>query len=456
MRWRHVGLPMVPGPAVARRAQTPLRAGAPPRSLRGHFPHLLGGHSVSMYPRGFYLESDGSFRPAVVIQHTRASRLLEVTQPDGGSRQVRIHPPGVAWAGLYPRFFARDTAPTGSFVFKRRALAAGDVISHAAIPTVNPHYRFQSFTSDIIDAVNHAEPLLLTGGTGVGKTSHILQLGARVHQPVLRINFNGETRLSDLIGKVTVVDGSTVWADGVLPQAMRRGWWLLLDELDFAEPAVLSLLHPVLEEQPTLTLKEHGGEVIVPHPSFRLFATANSIGAMQERSGSYAGTMTMNDAFLDRWQVLLVPNLNAADERRVLLGEVPGLKPRWARQIVEFAAQARDASGPLAARIGSDNFSTRRVLAWAKKTALHRSPIIGAHKAWLDKLPASEQEALTRLLVTHFGSGRDRSATRRRSTGGAAVKPPVGGKGKTLAGTRPRRARRATVVPSAATPAVTP
>jgi len=400
---------------------------------------------------GYFLDRDKTFLPATIVKETRKSRLLSVTLANGSVVQHRIHPTGVAWPGLYPRFFALDAAPTGAFVYRGRALAAGQTMQHPAIPSVNPHYRFQPFTADLIDAANHAEPVLLTGGTGVGKTSHVLQIAARIHQPVLRINFNGETRLSDLIGKLTVVDGATRWSDGVLPQAMRNGWWLLLDEIDFAEPAVLSLLHPVLEDAPTLTLKEHGGEVIRPHPLFRIFATANSIGAMQERAGSYAGTTTMNDAFLDRWQVLLVDNLPPQEERRVLLGEVPGLSPRWARRLVEFAALARQSGSEIAMRLSGDNFSTRRVLAWARKTALHRSPLTGAQKAWLDKVSSSDQEAVLRILHTHFGGKRTKTTPRSPSQGRVPSAAPAGG---TLTASGKRRGRPPKSS-SASTPPVT-
>jgi cobaltochelatase CobS len=355
----------------------------------------------------FFLTRDKKLNECEVVKtgpHRRDVRMLEGEQV---GKTISVHPEGVAWGQMYPRLFHGSQAPKSVFVHQGRALAQLEgTEDHPAVPSVNPHYRFQPFLTHLIDSIHAEENVILTGGTGVGKTTHVTQLAARVGQPLLRINFNGETRMSDLVGKIQVIDGETRWVDGVLPMAMRKGYWLLLDELDFADPSVLSLLHPVLEEEPMLVLKENSGEIIKPHPDFRLFATANSIGAMQDRASAYAGTTQMNEAFLDRWQVLFVDNLPAVEEIKVLRAQVPGLKSVWAKQIVDFANRARRKEATGGYEFSGDNFSTRKTLAWARKAALHRSPLVGAKLSWMDKLAESEQEAVGRALKVHFGTGK--------------------------------------------------
>jgi cobaltochelatase CobS len=351
----------------------------------------------------FYMGRDRQFTEVELLEQTSYKRTIKFS--DGTIKNV--HPEGIAWGNIYPRLFKRDHKPSHVFYHHGRVMVNPvlEDFDLNAVPKAES-YNFQPFLKDVIDSIHSHENVLLTGGTGVGKTTHILQMASRIGQPVLRINFNGETRMSDLIGKVMVLNGETVWVDGVLPMAMRMGYWLLLDELDFADPAVLSLLHPVLEEDPMLVLKENSGEIVRPHENFRLFATANSIGAMSNRAQAYAGTNEMNEAFLDRWQVVLVGNLPEKDELKVVKAKVPGIPTAFAKKIVRFANVVRNngISGDFALK--GDNFSTRKVLAWARKAALHRDIIIGAKLSWLDKLVEEEQEVVMRILTTHFGTGR--------------------------------------------------
>ena len=73
-------------------------------------------------------------------------------------------------------------------------------------------------------------------------------------------------------------------------------------------------------------------------------------------------------------------------------------------------SQIKQSFGDNSVMYSGDNFSTRKLIAWAKKSALHRDPIVGAKKAWLDKMPIDEQTSMLRILATHFGS-------RKRSSG---------------------------------------
>lgn len=375
----------------------------------------------------WYVESNHELTPCALLDASAFRRRISLTTLEGTSKTLDVHPEGVAHGRLFPRLYSTRTAQKPSiFVCHHRTLMHYQPDSksgswQSAVPHRNEHYRFQPFIADVIDSIHQRQNILLTGGTGVGKTTHITQLANRIGQPMLRVNFNGETRMSDLIGKVHVSNGATHWMDGILPMAMRHGWWLLLDELDFAEPAVLSLLHPVLEEESMLVLKENNGEIITPHPNFRLFATANSIGAMSDRSASYHGTQPMNEAFLDRWQVLFVDNLPLKDEVQVLRQAAPGLKPAWAKRIAQFAAQARQPSNR-SFEYSGDNFSTRKSIAWAKKAALHRNPLKGAQLSWLEKLPPTEQEPLKQAIKTFFGTRNVMTKTSSASPGKTKTK----------------------------------
>jgi cobaltochelatase CobS len=356
----------------------------------------------------YYLTRSKQFVQADVLKVT--GKYRQISFKDGKkTKTVKIHPEGSAWGNMYPRLFQAANKPENFFQYKGRVLLHRNDISKSdsgLIPEFDKHFRFQPKTSDIIDAIHEKENILLTGGGGAGKTTHIEQLANRIGQPVLRINFSIETRISDLIGKVNVratdKGSETKWVDGVIPHAMRNEYWLILDEIDAADPAILMLLYPLLEDGGKLVLKENSGEVLSKKGNFRIFATANSIGAMKDRAAAYAGTNEMNTAFMDRWTVIMWPPLPLKEELRVLKGKVPSLKHKWALKICEFADKVRSKSFANY-EFPSDVFSTRQVLKWGKKTALHRSPMKGAELAWLDKIATSEHEQLYQMITMHFG-----------------------------------------------------
>ncbi len=150
-------------------------------------------------------------------------------------------------------------------------------------------------------------PVALEGDTSASKTTAVLYLAHLLEQPVLRFNLNGQTDTGELVGRYvpgSVTDALDVeelrrhaallrsesrellelagaenrgltpleamllaareglpavgwrFQEGCLPRAARRGLWLLLDEMNLAEPQVLERLNPVLEQPRTLVLSQ--------------------------------------------------------------------------------------------------------------------------------------------------------------------------------------------------------
>ena len=83
---------------------------------------------------------------------------------------------------------------------------------------------------------------------------------------------------------------------GPLAVAMKYGHVLVLNEVDLADAGELAGLNDTLEGRP-LVLAENAGEIIHPHPMFRVICTANSSGA-GDNSGRYVGVQQQNLAFL--------------------------------------------------------------------------------------------------------------------------------------------------------------
>ncbi|MBN3849336.1 AAA domain-containing protein [Paraburkholderia sp. Ac-20342] len=269
---------------------------------------------------------------------------------------------------------------------------------HPLVPRMNPAYLFSARFNDIVADIVENRRVMLIGHTGAGKTSLIEQVAARARHGVLRSNMNGQTTVGDFVGFWTVKGGETLWVDGVLPTAMREGLWLIVDEIDFAEPSILAALTAVLEPQGRLVLKEKGNEIVAPHPAFRLFATANAVGAMSQFRHLYQGANLMNEAFLDRWRVYLLDYLTPAEETDVLLRT---LAPYMTRALaVTLAAIAADCRAAFAREDLSSAFSTRRLLDWAELMLRTGDPERAAGPAIYAKV-TPEDAALIRGIVRH-------------------------------------------------------
>jgi len=206
-----------------------------------------------------------------------------------------------------------------------------------------------------------------------GKTSLPLALAAELGYPVLRINLNGETRVTHLVGlqKPAAEDGvlTLKFAPGVLAKAMREGYWLILDEIDAATSNVLMTLQPVLEDRPSLYIPETGEHISHGHglhPRFHVFATGNTIGYRSFTRARHAGTTPLNTALLDRFgMVIAVDYSDRASEFEVIRCNVPDCTPDFVEGICRVAEEIRIDSNFKA------DFSTRRLIQWARLLPLY-------------------------------------------------------------------------------------
>jgi len=352
----------------------------------------------------WFLTRQREFLECEIVEENPKKRTIKIIElgHELENKILKIFGEKVAGGNLYPRVFFSDEKPKDYFEYKGRILLK-KLENNSLIPREEA-YLFQPITSQIIDSIIAGDKVLLTGEAGVGKSSSIEQLSARINQPTVRINLNGESRIGDFLGKIHVEGGRTFWKDGVLPTAMKNGHFIIIDEVDMCESNILSLLHPVLEDGGRLVLKENDGEVIHPHPDFRIFATANSIGSMQGRADAYTGTATMNEAFLDRWHILEMPPLDVKTETRIIKLKIPQLRSKLAKNIVQFANLVRSAANSNE----GINFkvSTRACLQWAKKMALYRDPIKSAESVFLFKVSSEDKDWIVRTIKTVFATKR--------------------------------------------------
>ena len=161
-------------------------------------------------------------------------------------------------------------------------------------------------------------PVYVTGLSGNGKTTMIMQAAADANREIYRVNITRQTDEDDLIGGFRLVNGDTVWVDGPAVVAAKQGAILLLDEIDLGGPALMCL-QPLLEGNGIFVKKT--GEYVVPAPGFNILATANTKGKGDE-TGSFAHTGIMNEAMLDRFPVTLEqPYADPKTETKILEGQ---------------------------------------------------------------------------------------------------------------------------------------
>lgn len=215
---------------------------------------------------------------------------------------------------------------------------------HPMVPAIDKNYKFKlDHLVDLLWAIRNRKNIWLYGHTGTGKTTMVEQVCARLNWPVIRVNLDSGVERIDLLGKTGLKSegGATVtaWEDGVIPQAMQMGAFLIIDEIDFGRSEVMYSIQRALEDK-GLLLTEDGGRVVQPHHMFRIAATGNTRGQGDEL-GLYQGAKVQSTALLNRFAVWIeVDYMDQADEAK-LLQEVVGLSEPDAKALALFASEAR-------------------------------------------------------------------------------------------------------------------
>lgn len=226
------------------------------------------------------------------------------------------------------------------------------------------HYCLDQRTAEsllhVAESVRLREPCLLEGETSVSKTSIIQYLAMLLGQPLVRLNLNGQTDTGELVGRFVPREGDDEghpwrWQDGLVIEAMKRGWWVVLDELNLAEPQILERLNSVLERVPSIIMTEYDNSQIGPggvavHPRFRMFGTMNP--------AEYAGRSPLSPAYRDRWRGYKYVTAPGEVEYRAMLQYlVTGTQPDLKLFGIPYLGSAGDAPlGNLASLDGITEF----------------------------------------------------------------------------------------------------
>ena len=287
-----------------------------------------------------------------------------------------------------------------------RVPAFGEPNAH--VPDVDPVYRFNpEVTLAILAGFTHNRRVLVQGLHGTGKSTHIEQVAARLNWPCVRVNLDGHISRLDLVGRDTVVlrDGQQVteFQEGIVPWALQRPMALIFDEYDAGRPDVMFVIQRVLEQGGQFTLLDQN-RVLRPHPGFRLFATANTVG-LGNLNGLYHGAQRLNHAQMDRWNIVATLNyLPAAEEMAIVAARVPSLAdPARQTQLAGMVALADLTRKGFAAGDLSTLMSPRTVITWGENIDIFQDPALALRMSFLNKCDDAERPVVAEYYQRCFG-----------------------------------------------------
>ena len=276
------------------------------------------------------------------------------------------------------------------------------------VPDIDLTYVFDKNTTlSILAGFEHDRRVMIQGYHGTGKSTHIEQVAARLNWPCVRINLDSHISRIDLLGKDAIVleDGKqiTEFKEGILPWSIQNPVAIVFDEYDAGRPDVMFVIQRILEVDGKLTLLDQN-QVISPHPSFRLFATTNTVG-MGDVTGLYHGTQQINQGQMDRWHILSTLNyLDKTHEFSVVSGKVPELKNTKDKALIKSMIQLADLT-----RQGFINedistlMSPRTVITWAQNYLIFNDIKYSFRLTFLNKCDESEKPIVAEYFQRCFG-----------------------------------------------------
>ena len=288
------------------------------------------------------------------------------------------------------------------------------------VPDFDPDYLFDKPTTlAILAGFKYNRRVIIQGYHGTGKSTHIEQVAARLNWPTVRVNLDSHISRIDLIGKdaIKLRDGKQVteFHEGILPWALRNPCAIVFDEYDAGRADVMFVIQRVLEHDGKLTLLDQN-EIITPHPAFRLFATANTVG-LGDTTGLYHGTQQINQAQMDRWSLVATLNyLNHDAEVAIVLAKAPHFNTEKGRkqvsQMVAVADLTRTAfmNGDL-----STVMSPRTVINWAWNTEIFRNIGYAFRLTFLNKCDELERQTVAEFYQRCFDEELPESAASKAS-----------------------------------------
>ncbi len=277
------------------------------------------------------------------------------------------------------------------------------------VPEIDPDYHFEpETTAALLAGFTHNKRVIVQGYHGTGKSTHIEQIAARLNWPCIRVNLDSHISRTDLIGRdvIKLQDGKqiTKFQEGILPWSLGRPVALVFDEYDAGRPDVMFVIQRVLEAHGKFTLLDQN-RVITPHPFFRMFATANTVG-LGDATGIYHGTHPINQGQMDRWNIVATLNyLPEEDELKIVSAKVKDMGAKSKETIKSMVAMAGLTREGFIQGDLSTVMSPRTVINWAENTKIFGDVHRAFRLTFMNKCDENEKTIIAEYYQRCFNIG---------------------------------------------------
>lgn len=276
------------------------------------------------------------------------------------------------------------------------------------VPQIDENYVFDYDTTiAILAGFMFNQRVLIQGLHGTGKSTHIEQIAARLNWPAIRVNFDSQITRLDLVGKdiIKIRDKKQVteFKEGIIPFALQNNIALIFDEYDAIRTDVSFVIQRLLEEEGKFSLLEEN-KIITPSKYFRIFATSNTLG-LGDDLGIYHGTNLINQAQMDRWNIVSALNyLEEEKEVEILSKKLPFLNNKIhensAKMMVKMANLTRESfkNGDI-----SNLISLRTLISWGRNIEIFSDVKKAFALSFYNKILDDEKEILNEFYQRVFG-----------------------------------------------------
>ncbi|KRT79113.1 AAA protein, partial [Oryctes borbonicus] len=224
-------------------------------------------------------------------------------------------------------------------------------------------------TLKLLRGLQLKKAILLEGSPGVGKTSLVIALAKRTNNKIYRVNLSDQTDISDLFGADLPVEGGEsgqfAWRDGPLLQALKKGYWILLDELNLASQSVLEGLNACLDHRGEIFIPELG-KIFHVKPGTKFFGCQNPV----KQGGSRRG---LPKSFLNRFTQVFISALSGQDYLHILKKQFPQIPREILERMVDFNEKLTKElkNNTLGNKGGPWEYNLRDLTRWCEVTLYH-------------------------------------------------------------------------------------